>query len=126
DGHVHDLADLLREDLAERAAEDGEVLREEEDLAAEDRAVAGDDGVAVRTAVHHPEVRLAVADVAVELDERAGVAELLRALAGEEAALLAALRDGPLAARVERLLPQLLEPLEFPRGRLVSLGHRPG
>src|SRR5581483_4253911 len=107
--------------------EDGEVLREEEDLAAEDRAVAGDDGVAVRAAVHHPEVRLAVADVAVELDERARVAELLSALAGEQPALLATPRDRLRAARVERLLAQLLEPLELARSRLVRrlvrLGH---
>src|SRR5205085_11792290 len=69
---VHHLADLLREDLAERAAEDGEVLREDEDLAAEDRPVARDDGVAVRAPVEHAEVRLTVAHVAVELDERTG------------------------------------------------------
>ena len=37
DGEIHHLADLLREDLGERAAEDGEVLAEDEDLAAEDR-----------------------------------------------------------------------------------------
>ena len=126
DGQVHDLADLLGEDLAERAAEDGEVLGEDEDLAAEDRPVAGDDRVAVRAALHHPEVRLAVADVAVELDERAGVAELLGALAGEEPALLAPRRDGLLAAGVERLLAQLLQPLELARRRLVPLGHRRG
>ena len=40
----------------ERAAEDGEVLREDEDLAAEDRPVAGDDRVAVRPPLEHPEV----------------------------------------------------------------------
>src|SRR5207237_7923662 len=88
-GQVHHLADLLGEDLREAAAEDGEVLREDEDLAPEDRAVAGDDGVAVRAALHHPEVRLAVADVAVELDERARVAESLGPLAREELPLRA-------------------------------------
>src|SRR5207248_1790719 len=118
-GHVHHLADLLREDLAQRAAEDGEVLGEEEDLAAEDGAVAGDDRVTVRAIIGHPELDLAVTDIAVELDERAGVAELLGALAGEEATFLAALRDGLLAARVERLAAQLLEPRELARRRVV-------
>jgi hypothetical protein len=126
DGQVHDLADLLGEDLAQRAAEDGEVLGEEEDAPAEDRPVAGDDGVAVRAAIHHPEVRLAVADVAVELDERARVAELLGALAGQEPALLTAARDGLLAAGMERLPAQLLEPLELVRRRFVPLSHRRG
>ena len=44
---VHDLDDLLAEDLAEGAAEDGEVLREHRHRAALDGAVAGDDAVAV-------------------------------------------------------------------------------
>ena len=47
DREVHDLDDLLAVDLAERAAEDGEVLGEHADLAAVDGAVAGDDAVAV-------------------------------------------------------------------------------
>src|SRR5205807_8718022 len=57
-GEIHGLADLLGEHLAQRAAEHGEVLREDEDLPPEHRAVAGDDGVAVWAAIHHPEVRL--------------------------------------------------------------------
>ena len=44
---VHQLVDLLGEHLAERAAEDGEVLAEDEHLAAVDRAPAGDDAVGV-------------------------------------------------------------------------------
>ena len=47
-GQVHDLAHLLGHDLAQRAAEDGEVLGEDADPAAVDRAVAGDDRVAPR------------------------------------------------------------------------------
>ena len=122
---IHHLADLLGEDLAERAAEDGEVLREDEDLAPEHRPVAGDDGVAVGPLVHHPEVRLAVAHVAVELDERARIAELLGALAGEEAALVAAPLHRALAAGVQRLLPQLLHAPELGLGRplVVRRGH---
>src|SRR6185312_14482731 len=42
----HHLAHLLRHHLTEAAAEDGEILREDEDGAAVDRAVAGNDGVA--------------------------------------------------------------------------------
>src|SRR5207302_9758469 len=82
-GQVHHLANLLGEDLAQGPAEDGEVLGKDEDLPAEDRPVAGDDGVAVRPPFQHPEVRFAVADVAVELDERAGIEQLDQALARE-------------------------------------------
>ena len=55
-GQVHDLAHLLGHDLAERAAEDREVLAEDADRAAVDRAVAGDDGVAPGPVLLHVEV----------------------------------------------------------------------
>ncbi len=116
---VHHLADLLGEHLAQRAAEDREVLAEHEDLAAEDRAVAGDDRVAVRPALEHPEVRLAMAHVAVELDERPRIAELLGALAREQLPCFLVLRDRLLGARVLRLVAQVLEPLQLLGGRLV-------
>ena len=129
---IHDLADLLGEHLRQRAAEDGEVLREDEDLAAEDRPVAGHDRVAVRALLEHPEVRLAVADVAVELDERARVEQPLGALAGEQLALLALALDRARAARVARLVAQPLEPVELALGRVrrdvravFGRGHRP-
>ena len=125
-GHVHELADLLGEHLAQRTPEDGEVLREEEDLPAEDRAVARDDRVAVRAAVHHPEVRFAVAHVAVELDERARVAELLRSLASEQPPFLAPPLHRLLAARVQRLVAQLAQPLQLRLRRVVRLRHRRG
>ena len=70
-GEVHDLDDLLAEDLAERAAEDGEVLGEDADLAAVDGAVAGDHAVAVGPVLLHAEGRRAVPRQLVELDERA-------------------------------------------------------
>ena len=47
-GQVEHLHDLLAEDLAERPAENCEVLREHAHLAAVDRAVPGHDAVAVR------------------------------------------------------------------------------
>ena len=53
---VHHLHHLLAHRLAERAAEDGEVLREDGHRAAVDRAVAGHDGVAPGAVVEHPEV----------------------------------------------------------------------
>ena len=125
-GQVHDLADLLREDLGERPAEDREVLREDEHLATEDRPVAGDDGVAPRPVLAHLELDLAMPDEAVELDERARVEELLEPLAREELPALALARDVRLARRMERLLAQLLEPAELRLGRVVDLGHRRG
>jgi hypothetical protein len=72
---VHDLDDLLAEDLAERAAEDGEVLGEDSHLAAVDLAVAGDDAVAVGPVLLLPELATAVPGVLVHLDERALVEE---------------------------------------------------
>ena len=53
---IHDLADLLRVRARQRAAEHGEVLREHEDLAAVDRAVAGDHAVAEDLLLLHAEV----------------------------------------------------------------------
>ena len=94
-GEIHDLADLLGEDLRQRPAEHGEVLREDEHLAAEDRPVAGDDGVAPRPVLAHVELDLAVTDEAVELDERARIEELLEPLAREELPALALALDVP-------------------------------
>ena len=95
---VHHLADLFGEGLREGAPEDREVLREDEDPPAEDRSAARDDGVPPRAPVHHPEVRGAVADVAVELDEAARVEQLFDALAGEKLAPRALALDGALVA----------------------------
>ena len=64
-----------------------------------------------------------MADVAVELDERAGVEELLEPLAGEQPALLAAALDRLVAALVKRLLAKLLHPRELLLGRLEAVGH---
>jgi hypothetical protein len=51
---VHDLADLRRVRLGERAAEHGEVLREHVDEPAVDAAVAGDHAVAVGALLLEP------------------------------------------------------------------------
>ena len=77
-GEVHDLADLLGVGLGEAAAEDGEVLGEDEDEAAVDAAVAGDDAVAGNLLLGHAEVEAAVLDELVELLEGALVEEAAR------------------------------------------------
>src|SRR5581483_4269074 len=106
----------------QRPAEDREVLGEDEDLAAEDRAVAGDDRVAPGAVLAHPELDLAVADVAVELDERPRVEQLLEPLAGEQPALVPPACDRLLRPLVTRLVAQRAHRVELPGGRLV--GHR--
>ena len=69
-GEVHDLDDLLAEDLAEAAAEDREVLGEHAHLAAVDGAVAGDHAVAVRALLVQAERAGAVAGERVESRRR--------------------------------------------------------
>src|SRR5262249_37303284 len=113
---VHHLADLLGEDLAQRPAEHSEVLREDEDLSPEDRAVAGDDSVAVRPALEHPEVRFAVPDIAIELDERAWVEQLDDPLPGEQLARSPLSPDRLVSRGVLRLVAQSLELVELGLG----------
>ena len=86
-GEVHDLADLLSDDLGQRAADHGEVLREGERNAAGDLAVARDDGIAEILAVGHAELGGAMLDEGVEFLEGALVEEEVDALAGGELAL---------------------------------------
>ena len=88
-GEVHHLAHLLRHHLAEAAAEDGEVLGEDEDGAAVDRAVAGDDGVAPGPFRRQPNSPAVVPDEGVELLEGAGVEQFVEPLAGGHLALAA-------------------------------------
>src|SRR5437588_10108886 len=88
----------------------------------EDSAVARHDRVAPRPPFHHPEVRLAVADVAVELDERAGVAEALDPLAREQLALLTLALDRLGASRMAGLVAERLQPLELALRRVGAFG----
>ena len=83
------------------------------DAAAVDRAVAGDDGVAPRPRLVHREVVRAVADVGVELLERARVEQLLDPLARGVLALRVLLLHRLLGGVVDRGVPQLLELLEL-------------
>ena len=84
---VHDFDDLGGVGLRERAAEDGEVLGKDEDQAAFDAAVAGDEAVAENDLLVHAEVGAAVGDELVGLLEGAFVEEELDALAGGHLAL---------------------------------------
>ena len=108
-GEVHHLAHLLPHHLAEAATENGEVLREDEDGAAFDRAVAGDDGVTPGTALLHLEVVGAMANEGVELLEGAGVEQLLDPLAGGQLALRVLLIHRLRGGGVERRLAQLAQ-----------------
>ena len=113
DGEVHQLVDLLGEHLAERAAEHGEVLAEDEHLAAVDRAPAGDDAVGVGP-LEQPAVVGPVAGEHVELVERALVEQEVDPLAGEHLALGVLALDRLLRPGVQRLLlalGQLGQPL---------------
>jgi len=131
-GVVHDLADLFRVRLAERAAEDGEVLAEHEHQSPVDRAASGNDAIARHALLGHAEVRGAVLDEHVVFLERAVVEQQLQTLAGSELALgmlpldprLAAAQPGAGAALFKRAqdvvhrLPSRRR-LELPRRRLV-------
>ena len=83
---VHDLDDLLGVGFRERAAEDGEVLREDVGRAAVDEAVAGDEAVAVDDLLVHAEIAAAVADEFVDFFEGAFVEQEVDAFAGGELA----------------------------------------
>ena len=74
--------DLLGEDLAERAAEHGEVLAEDADLAAVDGAEARDDAVGVGPVLVQTHAVGPVAGQHVELMERAVVQEEVDPLPG--------------------------------------------
>ena len=115
-GQVHDLADLARVRLGQRAAEHGEVLREQEDRAAVDGAVAGDHAVAQDLVVAEAEVGRAVGDQLVELDEAVGVAEQRHPLARGQLAGLVLARDARGAPRLPCLLFQRRE-----RGEAIRL-----
>ena len=109
DGEVHHLGDLLAVDLAQRAAEDREVLGEHAHLTAVDGAVAGDHAVAVRTPVLEAEGRGAVPGQLVELHERALVEQHLDPLAGGLASLGVLLLDRLRRPGVHGLVEPALE-----------------
>ena len=105
---VHDLADLLGVRFGERAAEHGEVLAENEDQAAVDRAVAGHHAVAGHLLLGHAEIGAAVLDEHVPFLEDALVEQELDALARGELAL------GVLGIDALRAAAELARPPAFP------------
>ena len=80
-GQIHDFADFQRVGFRERAAENGEVLRENINQAAVDAAESGDKAVARRALLLHAKIDAAVADKFVELFEGAFIEQQMDALA---------------------------------------------
>ena len=125
EGQVHELVDLLGEDLAQRAAVDGEVLGEDEHLAPVDRPPPGDHPVGVGPVLQARRGG-AVAGQLVQFVEGAVVEQVLDPLAGQELALGVLALDGALGSGVDgRLtaLGQLVQPLPhrvFGHARSVS------
>ena len=116
---VHDLVDLLGEHLAERPAEDGEVLAEHADPALVDRAEAGDHAVCVRAVPLEAHAVRTVPGEHVELLERALVEQVLDALAGGHLALGVLPLDGVRRPGVQRLFLARLQLGQPLRHRMV-------
>ena len=104
---VHDAADLLADDLRQRAAEDREVLRVDEDLPAIDAPVAGDDGVAVEALPVGAELGRAMDDQRFQLGEAALVEEDVEAFAGGQLSPRVLRLDALAAAAEKRLFLEL-------------------
>src|SRR6185312_11318067 len=110
--HVLHFDDLLRVGFRQRAPEHSEVLGEDIDRAAVDRAPAGDDAVAGDLRLLHAEVVRAVLDEHVELLERALVHQELDALARGQLAAFVLRVDTPLTAAEPRLGAPRFQPVE--------------
>jgi hypothetical protein len=119
--HVLHLLDLFRMRLRQRAAEDGEILGEEENGAAVDGTPAGDDAVAGNLLLLHAEIGRAMLDEHVEFLEGAFVEEDLDALARGEFAAGVLGVDARLAAALARDLAPALEFLQHVLHGAVSL-----
>ena len=114
---IHHLDDLFASDLAERAAEDGEVLTVDGNLTAVDGAEPGDDRVAIWALLFHAEGVCTVPNELVKLDEGTVVEQLVDALARGLFALGVLFIDGGLAARGHRLVIPHLEVGQLARRR---------
>jgi hypothetical protein len=99
--------DLVGEHLAQRAAEHGEVLREDEHLAPVDRAPAADDPVGVGAVVEAGVGRAPGQEV--ELVERTGIEQQVDPLAGQELAAVVLPLARHVGAGSERLFLAFLE-----------------
>ena len=108
-GEVHDLADLLGVGLGQRAAEDREVLRVDEDQPPVDPSVAGDHAVAQIALLVDAEVGGPMRHERIQLHEAAFVEQQLDALARRQLAAFVLLLDALLAAAELRLFAQLCQ-----------------
>ena len=97
----------------QRAAEDGEVLREHVDEPAFDSAPPRHDAVAEHFLIGETEVGGAMGDEAIELDERAGIEQHVEPLARRHLSFLMLRGDAVGAAALFRLRALLLEQLQF-------------
>jgi len=111
---IHDLDDLFAGNLAERAAENCEVLAVDGDLATVNGAGAGNNGVAVGTTLVHAEGVRSVTHELIKFHERAVVEQLLNAFSGGFFALGVLLRDRSLAAGRHRFVVPQTKIGEFP------------
>ena len=85
---VHDFGNFLRVGFRERAAEYGEILREDVDEASVDAPEAGDESVARWLLLFHAEIIAVMRYKFVELFEGAFIEEQFDSLAGAEFAFL--------------------------------------
>ena len=102
EGEIHDLVDLLGEDLTERSTEHGEVLGEHEHLAAVDGSPAGDDTVGVG-ALLDTALMGTMTGEHVELMEGPLVEEIVDPLTGKHLALCVLAFDRTLRTGMEGL-----------------------
>ena len=117
--HVLDLGHLLGMRFGQRAAEHGEILGEDEDRPAVDRAPAGDDAVAGDPRLLHAEIGGAVLHEHVELLEGALVEQDLEPLARGQLRFRMLRGDALLAAAEPRRGPPDLELLKDMLHRLA-------
>jgi len=120
---IHDLDDLLAEDLTEGSAEHGEVLGEHTDRSAVDGAVPGDHTVAVGPVLLQPEGVGPVACQSVDLLERVIVEQLQDPLHRGHLALGVLLVDRRLTPTLRLFAAQLqIGSLADGRGQVDLLG----
>ena len=111
DGQVHHLADFLGEHLTQRSAKHAGVMREDEDVAAVDRAVAGDDAVTWDLFLAHSKGLCPVHRKGIEFGKGSRIDQKLDTLTRRELAFRVLLVVG-IAAPVHRVvlaLPQQVD-----------------
>ena len=112
-GLLHQRHDLVRVHLAERAADDGEILAEGRDLSTADIAGAGHDPVGGQRLLLHAEEAAGMLDVGAELLKRGFLKQRVEPVARRHQPLVAAPRELVGAASGENLLPAPAQILEL-------------